>query len=121
MSNRVEDLENQVAELQATIDGLTEELVETKERVRELEDQAAEFEQLAESEQGYTPVQEPAEADAPSTAEQQAEARGTDERRDAQVVENQSPADPAESAEAPAAAEAGTDEDEDDDDEIIVA
>lgn len=37
MGNRVEDLEKQVAELQATIDGLTEELVETKERVRQLE------------------------------------------------------------------------------------
>ena len=38
MSNRVEDLERQVAELQAAVNGLTEELVETKERVRQLED-----------------------------------------------------------------------------------
>jgi len=37
MSNRVEDLERQVAELQAAVNGLTEELVETKERVRQLE------------------------------------------------------------------------------------
>ena len=37
MSNRVEDLERQVAELQAAVNGLTEVLVETKERVRQLE------------------------------------------------------------------------------------
>ena len=37
MSNRVEDLERQVTELQAAVNGLTEELVETKERVRQLE------------------------------------------------------------------------------------
>ncbi|MEZ3114805.1 bZIP transcription factor [Halobaculum sp. MBLA0147] len=37
MGNRVEDLERQVAELRATVDGLTEELVETKERLNQLE------------------------------------------------------------------------------------
>jgi peptidoglycan hydrolase CwlO-like protein len=37
MSNRVEQLESQVAELQAAVDGLTEELVETRERLRQLE------------------------------------------------------------------------------------
>lgn len=40
MSNRVEELERQVGELQAAVNGLTEELVEMKERVRELEDGA---------------------------------------------------------------------------------
>ena len=39
MSNRVEDLERQVAELQAAVNGLTEELVEMKERVRQVEDE----------------------------------------------------------------------------------
>lgn len=39
MSNRVEELESKVSELQAAVDGLTEELVETKERVRQLESQ----------------------------------------------------------------------------------
>lgn len=38
MSNRVEELERQVAELQAAVNGLTEELVEMKERVRQIED-----------------------------------------------------------------------------------
>jgi len=34
----VEELESQVAELQAAVDGLTEELVETRERLRQLEE-----------------------------------------------------------------------------------
>lgn len=37
MGNRVEELEREVAELRAAVDGLTEELVETKERVATLE------------------------------------------------------------------------------------
>lgn len=37
MSNRVEDLESRVEELEATVRGLTEELVESNERIRELE------------------------------------------------------------------------------------
>jgi len=44
MGNRVEDLEAQVAELQAAVDGLTEELVEAKERISQLE-QATEVEE----------------------------------------------------------------------------
>jgi chromosome segregation ATPase len=40
MTNRVDELEGQVAELRAAVNGLTEELVETKARVRELEDEA---------------------------------------------------------------------------------
>ena len=35
--NRVDELEEQVQELQATVDGLTDELVECKVRIRELE------------------------------------------------------------------------------------
>jgi hypothetical protein len=35
--NRVEELESRVQELEATVDGLTDELVECKVRVRELE------------------------------------------------------------------------------------
>lgn len=37
MSNRVEDLESRVQELEATVRGLTEELVEANERIRVLE------------------------------------------------------------------------------------
>ncbi|MFB6117048.1 hypothetical protein [Halosegnis sp.] len=36
--NRVEELERTVAELEATVSGLTDELVETKERLRLIED-----------------------------------------------------------------------------------
>ena len=36
--NRVEKLENTVAQLEATVSGLTDELVETKERLRLIED-----------------------------------------------------------------------------------
>ena len=38
MTNRVDELESQVDELQATVNGLTEELVEAKERIRLLEE-----------------------------------------------------------------------------------
>lgn len=37
--NRVEELEARVRELQATIDGLTDELLETKERLRVVEEE----------------------------------------------------------------------------------
>lgn len=37
MSNRVEQLEQTVSELQSTVEGLTEELVDTKERLRAIE------------------------------------------------------------------------------------
>ena len=39
MSNRVEQLEATVSELESTVRGLTEELVETKERLRALENE----------------------------------------------------------------------------------
>jgi hypothetical protein len=38
MTNRVDELESQVEKLQATVNGLTEELVEAKERIRLLEE-----------------------------------------------------------------------------------
>lgn len=42
--NRVETLEEEVAELKATVNGLTEELVTLQDRVRELEGDSAEAE-----------------------------------------------------------------------------
>ncbi|WP_435072824.1 DUF7518 family protein [Halorubrum sp. HHNYT27] len=59
MSNRVEDLERQVAELQAAVNGLTEELVEMKERVRQVED-AQEVSVTAAADEGAA-EQEPSE------------------------------------------------------------
>jgi uncharacterized coiled-coil protein SlyX len=38
MPNRVEELELRVSELESTVDGLTDELVQAKERIRLLED-----------------------------------------------------------------------------------
>lgn len=40
MPNRVEELELRVSELESTVDGLTEELVQAKERIRMLEEHA---------------------------------------------------------------------------------
>lgn len=60
MSNRVEELEKTVRELRATVNGLTEELVETKERVRQLEDSAEV--QVAHSKDLAEPVTRPGAA-----------------------------------------------------------
>lgn len=40
MTNRVDELESEIAELRAAVNGLTEELVETKARVRQLEEES---------------------------------------------------------------------------------
>ena len=64
MSNRVEELEATVSALESTIEGLTEELVETKERLRVIESQldvdAADVVQ-------ETPIRDASAADAPAT------------------------------------------------------
>ena len=85
--NRVDELEVKVQELQATIDGLTDELVETKERLHALEgddDGASDIlagrptrgeppqEAAAEppaDETAASPGEEPAEADKPDEAD----------------------------------------------------
>ena len=60
MTNRVDELESEIAELRAAVNGLTEELVETKARVRELED-AAEAEADGADEDGFVEA-DPVEA-----------------------------------------------------------
>lgn len=50
MSNRVAELESAVAQLQATVDGLREELVDANERIRSLEQALDESDQDEESE-----------------------------------------------------------------------
>ncbi len=78
MSNRVEDLERQVSELQAAVNGLTEELVEMKERVRQLEDaQSAPADTAATEATAEAPDPEPAdeEADADADADADGERR----------------------------------------------
>ncbi len=111
MSNRADDLESQVAELQAAVDGLTEELVETKERVRQLEETTEDLEAGASE-----PAERAGNGDGRTTAEEQAAARGTDERRDAELVANDG------ADEEPPAEEVEAEDDSDDDgDDIIVA
>ena len=64
MTNRVDELESEIAELRAAVNGLTEELVETKARVRELEDREAAAADAADAEvaeDGFTDA-EPVES-----------------------------------------------------------
>jgi len=65
--NRVEELEEQVNQLQATVDGLTDELVECKVRIRELEN-------AVDADMGFSPASsevgsetEPPSAEEPNT------------------------------------------------------
>jgi uncharacterized coiled-coil protein SlyX len=103
MGNRVEDLEKQVAELQAAVDGLTEELVESKERLRQLEK---------------------ANADEPTPERSTKRTTSKGGARDAEFVANAKKASSGED-DAETDAEADTDADEedaeDDSDGIIVA
>ncbi len=71
--NRVEELEEQVNQLQATVDGLTDELVECKVRIRELEN-------AVDADMGFSPVTE-AESEAASVEEHNTqETDSTDEQ-----------------------------------------
>ena len=67
--NRVEELETRVNELEATVDGLTEELVETRDRLRGLE--AGGSEEYIEAGVGTTP-----EADSAGTSAVEAAVEG---------------------------------------------
>jgi len=113
MSNDSEDvaaLENRVKELEATVRGLTEELVDANERIRELEDYHDAHESAG------RPESEPLAAGAPEggAAERTATAETADGDADAADAADAEPEDtPAEGAEE-------TDEESDFDD-IIVA
>ncbi|GAB6862790.1 hypothetical protein ACFR97_10065 [Haloplanus litoreus] len=83
MSNRVEELESQVAELQAAVDGLTEELVETRERLRQLEtDEGVEHTRAPERRESD------ADESAPDVAEEPA-AEDADAAEDAEDAETE--------------------------------
>ncbi|QLG62973.1 DUF7518 family protein [Halorarum salinum] len=89
MGNRVEDLETQVAELQAAVDGLTEELVETKERISQLESarDVADADPGTDSHAEFVPnasaTAEAAEDASPDAAERAAEEADGSEAADA--------------------------------------
>ena len=78
MSNRVDDLETKVSELQAAVNGLTEELVETKERVRQLENAVDVDDPLSRAKQ---PRERTAETD---DADSDADAAEPDDETDAE-------------------------------------
>jgi uncharacterized coiled-coil protein SlyX len=87
--NRVEELESRVAELQATVDGLTEELVETKERLNQLEadEEPARVSRTtdANTEVVRTERDQPAETEAAADAESdEAESDTTEAAEDAE-------------------------------------
>jgi predicted nucleic acid-binding Zn-ribbon protein len=70
MSNRVEELESRVKELEATVRGLTEELVEANERIRALESELEDEADVEPEEIGvesHTPEQEEPKEEVAST------------------------------------------------------
>jgi hypothetical protein len=86
MSNRVEELESKVANLEAAVDGLTEELVETRERLRQLEEsegvdnsRAPEPREAAHVEVEHSDVETGADVDADADADADPEAAAPDE------------------------------------------
>ncbi|GAA0194258.1 DUF7518 family protein [Halobaculum roseum] len=108
MGNRVEDLEAQVAELQAAVDGLTEELVEAKERISQLES-ATEVEE--ESTTSRNPNAEFVPNESATNAAAEDEAVMADDESDAQKAARGSDGEAAEES----------DSSDDDSDDIIVA
>ncbi|WP_049902535.1 DUF7518 family protein [Halococcus agarilyticus] len=87
--NRVEELESRVTELEATLDGLTEELVETRDRLRELEaDGADESDEYIEAGVGTTP-----EAETDSSEESAVEAAVEGDKRTEDETEDTTEAD----------------------------
>ena len=85
MTNRVDELESQVAKLQATVDGLTEELVETKERVRLLEESVDVDLTTGSRAVGYEPESGTDADDAQSTAAETPPGGGTDPLTESQA------------------------------------
>ena len=87
MSNRVEELERKASELQAAVNGLTEELVETKERVRQLEeavevdDPAVRAKPRSEPEPEAETTANTTESDADAETESESEADDEPEQR----------------------------------------
>lgn len=97
MPNRVEELELRVSELESTVDGLTDELVQTKERVRMLEEQVDgeipatgdELAMLANPDEVPTEEAEPQEIqEATAEADKASEGDTTDEAPDESEVED---------------------------------
>jgi len=79
--NRVEELEDTVAQLEATVSGLTDELVETKERLRLIEDHfGPELDDIIEGQTSRSPkhAEETAAASEPAETSQKAPQEAVD-------------------------------------------
>lgn len=74
--NRVEELETRVKELQASVSGLTDELIETKERVKALEEEVQPEDLLDRKLTRKTEAEEPSEA---TKGQESEDADSTDE------------------------------------------
>ncbi|KTG10652.1 hypothetical protein AUR64_08285 [Haloprofundus marisrubri] len=83
----MEELESQVSELRAAVDGLTEELVETKERLRQLE-AAADAEPTVQSYANAESAETAGESSASAPEPEAEEAKSTEEK--AQESESES-------------------------------
>ncbi|PSQ59857.1 MAG: hypothetical protein BRD23_03360 [Halobacteriales archaeon SW_9_67_25] len=99
--NRVEELESQVKELQASVEGLTDELVECKVRLAELEE-------VVDEEMGYAP-------------ELRSGGDSDEEEPEMRVPEPGEPQDAAEASNTEAPEEADNTEESGSDSDIIVA
>ena len=90
MSNRVDELERKVKDLQAAVNGLTEELVESKERIRQLED-AVDVDDPLSNSTSSTPAEEAqptaADADADTAAAADADADDSDPEPEQRFVD----------------------------------
>lgn len=84
--NRVEELEAKVRELEATIDGLTDELVETKERLQAIEDETGV--QADVIERRSTPARD-RQRDEAASGEEPADDAGTESADDVNSDENE--------------------------------
>ncbi|MFC6724546.1 chromosome segregation protein SMC [Halobium palmae] len=116
MSNRVEELETKVSQLQAAVDGLTEEIVETKERVRQLESQVEVDVQAPSSGSASTSGSGSASSATPTSNEDE-----TTPDVGSEVVDGESPVDERKSEEAEGSKEEAESESESDGSDIIVA
>ena len=83
--NRVEELEARVNELEASVEGLTDELVECKVRLRELEGAVDEDLGFAPENPGPGPAPRPDQSESPEEAE--ADSSNTEESKESDSTE----------------------------------
>ena len=123
--NRVEELEDRVQELEASVEGLTDELVECKVRIRELENTVDDENGFSESEPEQT-ADTTADAEPAETAETAEAAEEASESADGEIIVPEAGTSNTEGPEgsdktADPEAEAESDSEDDSGSDIIVA